>query len=488
MKTHLLTLLGILAFTVTTKAQIYQGTTNLGGAASTLDITMDTRVDSVYMEFSGPSSGYYAVGFGGFSMTNRYAVIVNSNGTVNERKLGNHNAGISLTNSVSYSATVSGTTRTALIDRARVGASSDHFTFPANGGSINLIWARGGTTFSNHGGANRGVTSINLVDQCNFPTTVLPTKSICPGDSVQVFGSWVKQPGTFTDSLITSIGCDSLIQQTVQYTPPVVNTLPTLTACLGDTLTVFGQQVSGTTTLYDSLTTNGGCDSVVAQQITFNAPSNVIEPAVNVCAGDSAYYLGAWRSDSGAVVLQLQNAAGCDSVVTGQINIWPLADSNSVWQAPIADATLLAGTDTMATYYWFNCANPTAILDTTMGIDTNDMAATDYFLPLDTGYYAALVSLPGHCDAVSPCTYAYMSISEYSSGISIRPNPVVDQFEVFIDDFSGPMPFTIFNGSGQLMIEGTLQEPESWIPTNQLPSGIYFLKFTDGRTIKFMKR
>ena len=59
-----------------------------------LDITLNTNTDSISMEFSGPSSGYYAVGFGATSMTNTYTIVVNANGTVVERKLGNHQGGV----------------------------------------------------------------------------------------------------------------------------------------------------------------------------------------------------------------------------------------------------------------------------------------------------------------------------------------------------------------------------------------------------------
>ncbi|MCH9773611.1 MAG: hypothetical protein K0U14_00570, partial [Bacteroidetes bacterium] len=71
----------ILLLGMTLQAQIYKGSVQLGTSMS-LDISLNTNADSVSIEFSGPSSGYYAVGFGATSMTNAYTIVVNANGTV----------------------------------------------------------------------------------------------------------------------------------------------------------------------------------------------------------------------------------------------------------------------------------------------------------------------------------------------------------------------------------------------------------------------
>ena len=88
---------------MTLHAQIYQGSTSLG-STMTLDVTLNTNTDSVDVEISGPASGYFAVGFGGTGMNGTYIMLVNSNGTVKERKLGQWNGGSTLSSSISYSA------------------------------------------------------------------------------------------------------------------------------------------------------------------------------------------------------------------------------------------------------------------------------------------------------------------------------------------------------------------------------------------------
>lgn len=475
---------GMLLCAVPSYGQIYQGSTQLGTSMS-LDITLNTNTDSVSMEFSGPSSGYYAVGFGGTGMTNTYTVVVNSNGTVQERKLGSYQGGNVLSASVAYNAVVTGGVRTAYIERARSGASGNHYTFSSNGGSINLIWAKGGTSFGNHGNSNRGFASINLVNQCNIPNTLLATQNICPGDSVQVFGQWISQPGFFYDTLLTTIGCDSVIEQSVQYTPAVYHILPTLTICQGDSVQIFGTWVTTATTLYDSLSTPAGCDSVVVQDVLINATVSNTMAVAELCAGDSVFYLDAWRTDTGTVVYNGVTALGCDSVVTGRVEYLPTVDTGSIWVGPFIDLSVYVGLDTGATYYWFNC-NTGAFVDTTIGADT--LNPGNHFLQApNTGYYAAIIVKPGYCSDTSACYLFYMDVPEYDYGISLSPIPTQKDLEITIDDFTGPVGYQLLSVSGRVLDTGILRSNSTLLDVRYYASGMYLLRLEDGRTIKWIK-
>jgi len=467
----------------TGQAQIYSGTTSLG-SSMTLDITMNTTTDSLEMEFSGPSSGYFSVGFGSTGMNGTYILLVNSNGTMAERKLGQYNGGSVLTSSIAYSAVTAGTTRTAYIERSRIGASANHYTFPANGGSIPLIWAKGGTSFGNHGNANRGIGTINLVNQCNIPTTTLTPLSICLGDSVQIFGEWISQPGTISDTLVTTIGCDSIVEQSVQYTAPVVNTLPSLSICQGDSAQVFGTWITTATTLYDSLSTPAGCDSVVAQEVIVNATVTNTITAADLCAGDSVFYLDAWRTDTGAVVYNGATALGCDSVVMGRVEYLPTVDTGSIWTG-FLDASMFVGTDLGATYYWFNC-NTGAFVDTIMGADTIN-PGNEFLQAPDTGYYAAIIVKPGFCSDTSACKYYYVDVPEYDYGISLRPIPATTALLISLDNFGGPLTYEIIGITGKRAAEGIIKESQEVVDLSRYASGLYFLRLEDGRTMKFLK-
>ena len=467
------------------QAQVYSGTTSLG-SSMTLNVTMNTTTDSLEMELSGPSSGYFSVGFGSTGMNGTYILLVNSNGTMAERKLGQYNGGSVLTSSIAYSAVTAGSTRTAYIERSRIGASTNHYTFPANGGSIPLIWAKGGSSFGNHGNANRGIGSINLINQCNIPTTTLTPQSICFGDSVQIFGQWVSQPGTFLDTLATTIGCDSIVEQSVQYTAPVVNTLPSISICQGDSAQVFGTWVTTATTLYDSLSTPAGCDSVVVREVFVNATVSNTITAADLCAGDSVFYLNAWRTDTGAVVYNGVTALGCDSIISGRVEYLPAVDTGSIYLALTFESTMYFGTDLGATYYWFNC-NTGAFVDTTIGVDTLN-PGNEFLQTQDTGYYAAVIVKPGFCSDTSACYYFYMDVAEYDYGISLRPIPATTALLISLDNFGGPLTYEIISITGKRLAFGTLDESQKEIDLSRFTSGIYLLRFEDGRTMKFLKK
>lgn len=421
-----------LLMTAVCHAQIFTGSTSLG-SSMTLDITMNTTTDSLEMEFSGPSSGYFSVGFGSTGMNGTYIVLVNSNGTMAERKLGQYNGGSVLTSSIAYSAVTAGTIRTAYIERSRIGASTNHYTFPVSGGSIPLIWAKGGTSFGNHGNANRGIGTINLVNQCNIPTTTLTPLSICLGDSVQIFGEWISQAGTYSDTLVTAIGCDSVLEQ----------------------------------------------------EVLVNAIVNNTVAAAGLCAGDSIYYLDAWRTDTGAVVYNGTTVLGCDSIITGRVDYLPTVDTGSIWVAPYLDVSFYVGLDTAATYYWFNC-NTGVFVDTTMGADTLN-PGNEFLQAPDTGYYAAVIVKPGFCSDTSGCYYFYMEVPEYDYGITLRPIPASTGLFISLDNFGGPLTYEIISITGNRAAEGILKESQEFVDISRYASGLYFLRLEDGRTMKFLK-
>ena len=466
------------------QAQIYSGTTSLGSSMA-LNVTMNTTTDSLEIELSGPSSGYFSVGFGGTGMNGTYILLVNSNGTMAERKLGQYSGGSVLTPSIAYSAVTAGSIRTAYIERSRIGASTNHYTFPATGGSIPLIWAKGGSSFGNHGNSNRGIGAVNLVNQCNIPTTTLTPQSICFGDSVQIFGQWVGQSGTYSDTLTTTIGCDSIVEQSVQYTAPVVNTLPSISICQGDSAQVFGTWVTTATTLYDSLSTPAGCDSVVVREVFVNATVSNTITAIGLCPGDSVFYLNAWRTDTGAVVYNGVTALGCDSIITGRVEYLPAVDTGSIYLALTFESTMYFGTDLGATYYWFNC-NTGAFVDTTIGVDTLN-PGNEFLQTQDTGYYAAVIVKPGFCSDTSACYYFYMDVAEYDYGISLRPIPATTALFISLDNFGGPLTYEIVGITGQRTAAGTLKESQEVIDLSGYTSGLYLLRLGDGRTMKFLK-
>eukprot|EP01062_Namystynia_karyoxenos_P034294 TRINITY_DN25151_c0_g2_i1.p1 TRINITY_DN25151_c0_g2~~TRINITY_DN25151_c0_g2_i1.p1 ORF type:complete len:5318 (+),score=1231.96 TRINITY_DN25151_c0_g2_i1:61-15954(+) len=117
---------------------------------------------------TGPSTSWFAVGFGGLTMKDTYAIIVHTRsqgGTVEERVLGHHAAGEVLTPqalSVIYDTTTAGR-RTVVMERPVIGATPLHHTFRF-AARLGVIAAVGYTdAYSYHGISNYASEHVALV-------------------------------------------------------------------------------------------------------------------------------------------------------------------------------------------------------------------------------------------------------------------------------------------------------------------------------------
>jgi len=101
----------------------------------------------VNISISGPSEYWFGVGFNASIMDNLpYAIIVDGNGNVQERKLANHDPGDVIQSSVKVlTNNVNNGVRTVLLQRALVGITTDHYSFSASVATIDFINALGDT-------------------------------------------------------------------------------------------------------------------------------------------------------------------------------------------------------------------------------------------------------------------------------------------------------------------------------------------------------
>lgn len=144
------------------------------------------------------------------------------------------------------------------------------------------------------------------------PPVVLDTL-ICLGDSVQVGDSTYFAGGTYTQTLTTQAGCDSLFTLNLTVQPPVVVNLDT-TLCNGGAIPV-GPNTYLTSGLYsDTLVSSVGCDSIVNLDLT--VLDSIITPVTDTICTGTGYDLGdSTFTTSGFYELVLTSQLGCDSLV-----------------------------------------------------------------------------------------------------------------------------------------------------------------------------
>jgi len=145
-----------------------------------LTLNLDASLDLAEITIQGPDSVWFGVGFNASLMADSpYAIIVDGEGAVQERKLAAHDPGYSLTPSVEIiSNKVSSGIRTVVLHRKLQGNTREYYTFDPSSRGINFINALGATPHLQHHATRTGAT-ISLIGEdsatcvCNSGTGTL---------------------------------------------------------------------------------------------------------------------------------------------------------------------------------------------------------------------------------------------------------------------------------------------------------------------------
>ncbi|MBI4649536.1 MAG: gliding motility-associated C-terminal domain-containing protein, partial [Bacteroidia bacterium] len=149
--------------------------------------------------------------------------------------------------------------------------------------------------------------------------TIPESATICDGDTYSWLGNNYTIAGVYYDSLLTSAGCDSIFELVLNVNPTYV-ILSVVEICNGATYTWHGNNYTTTGTYYDSLLTTVGCDSVFELNLTVNSVYS-INDTISICSGDSILLGGAYRHFAGVYYDTLISIAGCDSIIITTLTV-----------------------------------------------------------------------------------------------------------------------------------------------------------------------
>lgn len=183
----------------------------------------------------------------------------------------------------------------------------------------------GGTYYSNPGSyTNTSNPDTTLNIQINWRSSYSDTTiaQICQGDSLFFAGAFYSTSGTYLDSQQTQYGCDSVSTLFLTVLPVYQNSI-SQSICQGDSFLFMGNYFSTSGTYSDTLTTSAGCDSVVTLQLTVN-PTYSQQLYDTICPGDSVFFNGNYVSESGTYSDTLMTYTGCDSVIHLHLYSFPL--------------------------------------------------------------------------------------------------------------------------------------------------------------------
>jgi uncharacterized protein YabE (DUF348 family) len=189
-------------------------------------------------------------------------------------------------------------------------------------------------TLTSSGGCDSIVTTNLTV---NSVLTASVDASICQGQSFTLpDGSTVTASGQYPVTLTSSGGCDSIVTTNLTVNS-VLTASVDASICQGQSFTLpDGSTVTASGQYPVTLTSSGGCDSIVTTNLTVNSVLTASVDA-SICQGQSFTLPdGSTVTASGQYPVTLTSSGGCDSIVTTNLTV------NSVLTASV-DASICQG-------------------------------------------------------------------------------------------------------------------------------------------------
>jgi gliding motility-associated-like protein len=140
------------------------------------------------------------------------------------------------------------------------------------------------------------------------------SQTICYGDSYLFGGNNLSTSGIYSTTMSASGGCDSVITLFLTVRPMAMSNL-NATICFGQTYSFGGQNYAASGSYSQTLTTSNGCDSVITLNLTVLPIINGSTSAT-ICQGQSYNFGSQVLTASGTYSQQFTTASGCDSIAT----------------------------------------------------------------------------------------------------------------------------------------------------------------------------
>ena len=162
--------------------------------------------------------------------------------------------------------------------------------------------------------------NFEILDFRNHQITT-DSVSICRGDTVYVGNSAYSSPGQYLDSLITVDGCDSIVWTHLRVLPIVSDSIYR-SVCAGESVWIGDKEYSKSGVYRDTLISSVGCDSIISLRLAVNLAYDLTE-AVSLCQGEFYQVGSSIYRYAGDYVDTLSTALGCDSIIRTRLDVLP---------------------------------------------------------------------------------------------------------------------------------------------------------------------
>ncbi|MCG8328318.1 MAG: gliding motility-associated C-terminal domain-containing protein [Chitinophagales bacterium] len=274
------------------------------------------------------------------------------------------------------------------------------------------------------------------------------TISLCFGDSVDVFGQVVDEAGVFQNTYSSFQGCDSVITIVVEVLDTLLTT-EVLNICAGDSVSIFGNIVTTAGDYMQTFSAINGCDSTHIVSVMVQ-DTLLSESFISICDGDSISLFGQDISIAGDYEQTFTSLSGCDSTQVYHLSVLLHSftdevanicegDAYSLWgqqlNSPgVYDSTFVAanGCDSIYTL-------TLEVSDTVMTSESRSICqgeSTDIFGVPTTieGEYSAVFSAANACDSTHFINLTVLDTSYTTESISLCQGETIDIFGEMVNE------------------------------------------------------
>lgn len=161
--------------------------------------------------------------------------------------------------------------------------------------------------------------SILVLNLRMNPTYNDTTNKVACGTSYDFNGRILTQAGTYTDTLQTVFGCDSIMTINLSFSSTSYDTVYA-TICHGTAYTNYGFNETESGTYTNTIQTASGCDSIITLHLNV-LPTFTDTINADIYRGDTFTFYGFNASESGTFTQVYQDTNGCDSTYVLNLNV-----------------------------------------------------------------------------------------------------------------------------------------------------------------------
>lgn len=145
--------------------------------------------------------------------------------------------------------------------------------------------------------------------------------TLCPNESFTIRNKTLSAPDIYFDTIISSVGCDSIIRYIVVEDPDFM-VQRNVTICAGDVYNFRGKLITNPGIYYDTLYTSTGCDSIYKLVLRYKDSYEITTHDTVWCSNDSYVWRSKTLTESGVYYDSLVTVDGCDSVYVLHLEVY----------------------------------------------------------------------------------------------------------------------------------------------------------------------